>query len=80
MNVFYDPILPGGVIDIFWIKTYSHHVLIFDKTSTDIHLQPNQMICGALTFLKPSSVDVECIFAYARLVFSCIFIIHIEFF
>ena len=38
INVFYDPIFPGGVKGLFWIKTYSHHVLIFYKTLTDKHL------------------------------------------
>ena len=35
MNVF---ILSGGVIGLFWIKTYSHHVLMFYKTLMDMYI------------------------------------------
>ena len=56
MNAFHNHTLSGGVIGLLRIKTYSHYVLIFYKTLTDIRLQPNQRICDVLTFLRPTLV------------------------
>ena len=55
MNVFYDPILLGGVIG-FSDQIIFPPCVDFLQNLNGYTSLPNQMICGACTFLKPSTV------------------------
>ena len=62
MKVFRDPTFPGSVINLLWIKKYSHYVLIFFTNPWRIYTS-NLSKSGASTFLKPAllfSNDLYC--------------------